>query len=364
MADLQKYFEQFHTAIAVRRSQEKAILSEKRERVLRRLSDGIARQREQGIAIPSYRTKNQGSYRMGTGIRPKDQDYDIDVAVIFDLAPADHPDPVVVKSWVMDALEGHTKRVEMRRPCVTVFYQAENEPIYHVDLAVYAEGGDDEKIYLALGKPESAPEFRVWQESDPEALIAIMDSRFADSADGAQFRRCIRYLKRWRDENFVSSGNGAPRGIALTACALRWFTTASTLDAFRNTRSYDDLTALARLVRMTLGAFTSVYDAETQSWVQRLSVALPVPPGNDLFERMTNGQMVTLHDRLDKLWNALDQASRDPDPHTAAATLRKVLGEDFPVPDKAETADKRAPAIVSSGNSGLHDGDTSRRRPG
>lgn len=350
MADLQKYFRQFHDRIAVKRDQEKALLAEKRARIERRLADGIAAQRKDGAEIPPYRLVNQGSYAMGTGNKPKDGDYDLDVAVIFELDKAKHSDAVAVKEWVFKAVENHTARVEMRRPCVTVYYQAEGEPIYHVDLAIYAGANPDGKVYLALGKRESATEARVWQESDPQGLIEVVKNRHADAEDAKQFRRVIRVLKRWRDENFPKDGNAAPRGIALTACALMWFRPEKI--RFAAETLYDDHGALKALVRSMLAAFTKVFDSATNTWVDRLSVRLPVPPGNDLFERMTAGQMISFRERLEKLATALEEAKRDPDPHTAAATLAKYFGDEFPIPEKAATAAKRAPSIASSGNSG------------
>lgn len=350
MADLQKYFRQFHDTIAVKRDQEKALLAEKRERIQRSLTDGIEQQRKAGAKIPTYKLVNQGSYAMGTGIKPKDGDYDLDVAVLFELDKGYQPDPVVVKEWVHNAVENHTTRVEMRRPCVTVYYQAQGEPIYHLDFAVYSAANADGRTYLALGKPGSKAELRKWEESDPQRLIEIVKNKFADAEDAKQFRRCIRYLKRWRDENFPMDGYAAPRGIALTACALKWFAVQKL--SYGGTVTYDDHVALTALVRSMLKHFASPVDTESQGLIDRLSVTLPVPPGNDLFEKMTNAQMVPFREKLEKLLEALEQAKHDPDPHTAATKLQKLFGDDFPVPEKSDTATKRTPAIASSGNSG------------
>ena len=75
MADLQKYFSQFHDAIALKRDAEIAILADKRRKVLDKLGTGIERQRKAGAIIPTYRPLNQGSYPMGTGIKPVKGDY-------------------------------------------------------------------------------------------------------------------------------------------------------------------------------------------------------------------------------------------------------------------------------------------------
>ena len=95
MANVQTPFEQFNENIKLRRYHENATLAEKRERILRTLSKGIARLREAGEKIPSYRAFNQGSYDIGVGTQPLDGDYDIDVGIAFDLARGDH-DPVDV----------------------------------------------------------------------------------------------------------------------------------------------------------------------------------------------------------------------------------------------------------------------------
>ena len=77
---------------------------------------------------------------------------------------------------------------------------------------------DDGKFDLAKGKEHSEQSKRVWEVSEPKRLTELMSSRFTDE-DLAQYRRCIRYLKRWRDVQFNS---GAPLSIALTVAAYRW----------------------------------------------------------------------------------------------------------------------------------------------
>ena len=141
MLNLQKEFLDFHENIKL--SDENATLREKREILLNKLSENICEE------AATYTTFNQGSYAMGTGIKPEDDDYDIDVGIKFDINKDDYSDPVKVKKWVRDALEGHTKSVKIRRSCVTVTYQKDNEPIYHVDFAIYAGLNNYGKLYIA-----------------------------------------------------------------------------------------------------------------------------------------------------------------------------------------------------------------------
>ncbi len=171
--------------------------------------------------------------------------------------------------------------------------------------------------------------------------------RFTDD-DRAQFRRVVRYLKRWKDHNFPRKGNAAPRGIGLTVATygdlqVRY----SDLVA----RTPDDLGALRDLVEAILGRFGSQWDDEAQAWVRRLVVTSPVEAKNDLFAKMTKGQMESFEERLKALRDALNFAITTKDPVAACKELQKVFGSDFPVPEQEETAKKHAPAVSSSGHS-------------
>ncbi|WP_437485774.1 cyclic GMP-AMP synthase DncV-like nucleotidyltransferase [Sorangium sp. So ce1014] len=352
MADIQKYFVQFDEAIRFERDDEKAILVEKRERVLRRLSEGIKRQRQEGTEIPSYEAFNQGSYAMNIGVKPVNGDFDIDVGLRFDLSTADYPDPVVAKAWVHNALEKHTKKVVVRRSCVTVYYQEHGEDIYHVDLVVYSSGArnGDGKDYVAKGKLESSASERFWDLSNAQELQNLITSAHSGE-DAQQFRRIVRALKRWKDLRFSSFGRAAPKGIALTVAAYHWLRLSKRHDAFANVTKYDDLEALSNLVAGMLSRFQPVWSDGEQQFVQRLSIALPISPHSDLCDNMSGASMRSFKERLEMLLAALRKAQEDVDPHTACKELREHLGEDFHVPEKSDTAQKRDRAIISSGNS-------------
>lgn len=349
MADIQRQMFKFHEAIKLKRFDENELLREKRDRILERLDRGLIKIFEiEGLKPPKYETFDQGSYAMGTGTKPVDGHYDIDTGIRFKICYLDYPDPVKVKTWVYLALNGHTKRVEIRRPCVTVFYQQDGEPIYHVDLAVYSDKdcNPDSKMYLAKGKLNSAAEHRFWQESDPQALINLIKDHFSDTDDDKQFRRTIRYLKRWKDVKFSSDGNAAPIGIGITVAAYYWFNPVYTRDSFTNKRSDDDLEALRRFVNTMLTNFQNVYS--NGSIVQRLIVKLPVSPHCDLFEKMTDNQMADFQDNLQILLEAIGEAQQKADPVEACKILQNQFGDDFRIPSREDTAQKRPPAVISS----------------
>lgn len=115
MVNVQSEFIEFHDKIKLSYN-DNAQLREKRDILLRKLRDNICAE------AATYTHFNQGSYAMHTGIKPDDGDYDIDVGLRFAISRSDYPDPLTVKQWVFDALDGHTKKVEIRRSCVTVTY--------------------------------------------------------------------------------------------------------------------------------------------------------------------------------------------------------------------------------------------------
>jgi hypothetical protein len=347
VASVQKQFEAFHDTIKLKQFAENQTLRERRDIIRDKLEERLPEVFEQhGEECPTFYFRDQGSYEMRTGTKPLDGDYDIDQGLYFEVSMTSYPDPVVLKERVYEALVGHTKDVQIRRSCVTVFYQCDGESIYHVDLAVYSSGlqNADGKSRLAKGRENSGEAFRIWEVSSPQTLADTIWARF-DGNDRRQFRRIVRYLKRWRDENFPKGGNAAPLGIGLTI---------ATYDHLQPTYTdvvagkADDLTALRKLVRAILGRFISVWDSNEQQWVRRLNVTLPVEPWNDLFEQMTNHQMATFEDKLKTLQEALDAAANEIAPEEACKKLQKVFGDDFPIPEKTETAKRHLPAIVSS----------------
>lgn len=308
MATLQSNFRRFHQAIKLDRFDEEATLREKRDRVLDRIRAG-------GLRFEWF---NQGSYEMGTGVVPVNGDYDIDVGLI--LPGSTSQDPVAVKQSVYDAVKAHTTRVEFRRPCITVYYQRAGEAIYHVDLPVYVRDAYG-RLHLATGKQNSGADQRRWIHSEPVQLCKAVWERWSGE-DGAQFRRVIQYLKRWRDERFPTEGNAAPVGVGLTLAAYHWFQPGKTWTGW--SADYDDLGATRTVVSALLGAFQQTWGGS--GFVRRANLRLPVQPGNDVFERMTDQQMVEFEQRLAALRDALDAAARSGD----GTGLRRVFGSAFP----------------------------------
>jgi hypothetical protein len=335
MAAVQSYFEQFHSNIRLDENDENAKLREKRDILLKDLRENLPDD------MPSFESFHQGSYSMNTGTVPLDGNYDIDVGIIFDCKKNKFSDPVELKKKVRDALEFLNRSVCIRRPCVTVNYLRSSEPEYHVDLAIYVRR-DDDMLDLAMGKEHSEESKRVYQVSEPKRLTNLIINKFSGD-DAAQFRRCIRYLKRWRDVQF--SNGGAPLSIALTVAAYHWFHVSK--DPISG--KYVDLVAMRMWVTSILDHFS--YTVTDDGSAERLTVGLPVQPYTDLMAKLSNMQMEMVKTKLATLYDALVAASEEALPEEACKKLKAQFGDEYPVPTKEETAKAVSAPYVSTGTS-------------
>ena len=136
VANIQQAFIDYHDQIKLGTYDENQTLREKRDLLINELKDSLRDEK-----IPNTEKKltfskiDQGSYSMHTGIKPLNDDYDIDVGVIFDINTDDY-DSKALKKLVRDKLDKqHNRTVLYNRPCVSVNYAAG----YHVDIPVYAK---------------------------------------------------------------------------------------------------------------------------------------------------------------------------------------------------------------------------------
>lgn len=282
-----------------------------------------------GIPLPEF--FDQGSYAMKTGIKPVENEcnYDIDEGLKFKLSVSEYSNPVEIKKWIAKALEKHTDLgVEIKEPCVTVRYSEDKKEKYHVDIAVYSNYESDITLKLARGTENSKNKY--WESSEPSRLIGLINDKYSDE-DREQFRRVIRYLKRWKDLKFITSGNSAPRGIALTIIAYNYFIPIKSGD------EYDDLAALIHLVSSMISRFKYTSFNGENTW--RIEVKLPVAPYNDLFSKMTNQQMNVFKENLENLKDLLASAQSATTNEDGLLSLNEAFGEDFPTDETKKNID-------------------------
>lgn len=174
----------------------------------------------------------------------------------------------------------------------------------------------------------------------------VRDARkpFADTEDTAtqtdQFRRVVRYLKRWNDHAIPLESKDKPSGIALVLL------TEQHLKAPKTTwdGTSDDGAALEQVAQAA------------ENTLGRISITKPTPEYEDLFEGISDEAMTALKNSFGDLRQALVDAKNASDVQTACTRLREVFGDDFPCPGpdggkKGEARKTSAPAVVSSASS-------------
>ncbi|MBD1836628.1 cyclic GMP-AMP synthase DncV-like nucleotidyltransferase [Coleofasciculus sp. FACHB-501] len=326
MVNLQSQFISFYNTIKLDFDDNK-LLRDKRDLIVNNLRYGL--KNNFPVNTPTFNHFNQGSYDLATGVYPlSGQDYDIDVGIIFNFSKNIHL-PVKVKEWVYNALNTGTRTVEIKRPCVRVQYHENGKKSFHVDLAIYSvnKGYWEKEVYhIAKGFVGSSEDKKIWELSEPFRLKELLKSKIIDNSDREQFRRIIRYLKRWKDYCFSSIGAERPTGIALTACCYNLFTPQKdyiySTKYYQYNYQYNDLQALHHVVNGMISMF---------NYKNQISVNLPVQPYNDLFAKMSNNQMILMKTKLITLRDTLLTASNEPASFKACTKLRKVFGDDFPI---------------------------------
>lgn len=325
-ARLHKQFADFHDNIKL--DIESCPLKEKRESLQRDIEDKLP-SKLKGIGVDITKSDlhflDQGSYRkeVRTGIEGGTTDRDI--AVDFELDIDTHSDPTKIKKCVRDALKiPNVRNPEIKEPCVTVRYMRAGEENVHIDFPIYAKYNGN--FYLARGKEFSSDPR--WEECDPHGLNDHMDTLFAGK-EGNQLRRIVRYLKRWKLENYGASysKDALPPSIALTLMAGAHFVYTTASDG-----QEDDLNALKTVVDGIKGEFSYNGVREKYTIVHNL----PVKPWSNVFFKMTENYQDIFHQKWVNLCNEVQNAVDAAEDYEAAKFLQKVFGEDFPLPEKPQ----------------------------
>ncbi|HBW22533.1 MAG: hypothetical protein A2X28_02800 [Elusimicrobia bacterium GWA2_56_46] len=326
MANVQKQFEEFHNKIRV---DDYDSLREKRDIVLKRLRKHLKENKR-----PGFDELLQGSYAMGVGITPiKELEYDMDIGLRFEINYQDY-NAAEISKWVYEGVEDHTDKVEQKGPCIRVTYAQGG---YHLDLVCYAwEKNSNSGIFKLAHKTKG------WKPADPPGLLEFVEKTrkpFDIAKDSAtqtdQFRRSVRYLKRWNDEAIPRESDTKPTGLSfILLCAEHLSPTVAA------SGQSDDLTALrnfALLMANTTG---------------RLVAKKPTPEYEDILAKLPDAEMNALKSRFESLVKILGNAAKETDPIKACELLQTVFGKDFPVPTAEETAARTsAPAIITSSSS-------------
>ena len=294
---IQTHFHDFHDRIKLARGDGAYKTARERDDSIKK--DVMAAFKEAGYPVVSDFI--QGSLKTNTGVRPVNGDYDVDRALVIDYEAASD-NPVTPKKKALDVLEDRGfKNAKIKKTCVTADYLSDN---IHIDFIIYRRSGDQH--WLAVGKKNSDEANREWSSCDPLGLLEwINDTEDfgADAADaGAQFRRLVRYLKRWRDVKFAESVAAKVYSIGLTVMVKQQFQWS-----FNDEGVEDDLTALRETANAIL---EGPYFTEVEAGGYHVSVELPVEPCRDIFDGSSLTTGTRFYNELTRLVKRLDESNR------------------------------------------------------
>ena len=161
---------------------------------------------------PAYSdTISQGSYSMKTIVQHINNDYDIDVGVVFDNSKIGNMTAKDIKDMVYRAIQDDRfqKAPEVLKNCVRVYYSEG----HHVDMAIYRKKDDRQELASSD-----------WEESNPEEIVEWFNnaviSKSPDDSNGRQLRRIVRFLKFW---SISRNAWDMPSGLILTILAVECY---------------------------------------------------------------------------------------------------------------------------------------------
>lgn len=223
MYNLSSKFNTFYRDHVVLPSESQKNLIEKKNLNIKRLKEGL--QEYNLERRTTYKLAEepiiQGSVAMATVTKNESNDYDIDVAIVFekDAIPAG---TIATKKIVVEALNKKTSQFnvqpEARTNCVRIVY-AEG---YHIDFAIYRrfkEDDQDEYTYEHCGSE--------WKNRNPRAITKWFNEQ--NREHDYRLREVVRLTKMFcksRPDNWINM----PGGLILTTLSNENFKTYDRID--------------------------------------------------------------------------------------------------------------------------------------
>jgi hypothetical protein len=287
MANLHKSFLQFNKNLQINSSKRTKLMKAKDA-----LKDKIVaylKEKRPGAKVDFF---IQGSYKMGTLIKTKDDTCDLDYGVHLKFEPG--VSPKQVQKWIYEAVKDHTTGgATIKKKCVRVIYQGD----FHIDLPIYKQGEDDDSLWLAI-KDES------WdaEESDPKGFVEWYQDEKTD-----QLTRLS--------------------GLAMTLLMQEHYVEDDRDDiAF-----HDTMVAIEKAIRWP--------------WVAEM----PTKPYDNILADYSDSIKTNFKDRLAKLVADGEAAIEGEFDHKASKLWRKHLGTRYPLSDAGDNRNAELEAISSNG---------------
>ena len=308
MADCNNLFQEYNKEISLTKTKKDNMSTSKdglREKIRKHFKE----------KHPEYEPKFyiQGSYKMKSGIRTKDDICDLDDGVYFMREP--DVTATTLQGWVWDAVNGYTDETpEHRKKCIRNIFTSD----YEIDMPVYYK--IDGKEYQLAVKDTG------WEDSDPKAFIKWFNKQ-KDAA--GQLLKIVKYLKGWGDHK----RNKMPSGLAMTILA-------SNAKAKFVYNDRDDIT-----LRDTLKEIKKALDA-------KFECVVPVVPKDDLFKDYDKARKDNFMNALKDFIEDADKAIKEENQLKASRLWQKHLCDRFPDgKDENENNNARDAGLIAGGKS-------------
>jgi len=140
----------------------------------------------------------QGSYKMGTQIRPlgKAKEFDIDLGVYFEEscgADTSVFSPTDLKEFIQESIISYSSEsaddLKVLEPAKERCTRISFPEKFHIDVPAYHLNSETDAIELATEK-------HGWESSDPKKFLNWFREEFSEE-ENSQIRRIIRYMKAW-----------------------------------------------------------------------------------------------------------------------------------------------------------------------
>lgn len=252
----------------------------------------------------------QGSYKMKTGIRTKDDICDLDDGVYFFRTP--DVTATTLQNWIWDAVNGYTTTSpEHRKKCIRNIFSGD----YEIDIPVYYKvTGEEYKL---------AVKNNGWEDSDPKALIDWFNNN--KDANG-KIIKIIKEMKAWCDYK----SNKMPSGLAMTILAMN-----AKDKIVLNDRDDILLTDILREIKKTLA--------------QKFECIVPVTPKDNLFADYDTTRKTNFLNNLDSFLSDAEAALKEQNHLKASKLWQKHLGNRFPDgEDKNEQSNSNSATITGA----------------
>lgn len=286
MADCHNLFTEFHGEISIGTNKKNRMISSKES-----LRSKIRKwfKENQPEYVPKFYI--QGSHKMKSGIRTKEDICDLDDGIYFFRKP--DVSATTLQGWVWDAVNGHTTTApEHRKKCIRSIFAGD----YEIDHPVYYKV-DGENYKLAVKNVG-------FEDSDPKQMVEWFQGK--KDKEGKLIRG-IMYLKGWCDE----CANKMPSGLAMTILA-----TNANENIVLNDRDDISLKDILKEIKKELD--------------REFKCIVPAVPNDDLFRNYDETRKSNFLNSLNEFIEDAEKALKEENQLKASKLWRKHLGKRFP----------------------------------